>query len=86
RDIEADEESVLRVAKAIAAQVQCASLTLAALARGEPEKATTPTTIPSAPPPAKTVGLIELVEAWWREAERRGKSESTRESYTNTIK
>lgn len=86
-DIEADEASTLRVTKAIAAQVQRASLALAALARGEPYAS--PTTVRAATPaakPAKAVGLIELVEAWWREAERTGKSESTRESYTTTIK
>lgn len=86
-DIEADEASTLRVAKAVAAQVQRASLTLAALARGEPGVGPTP--VPTAAPaakPAQAIGLIELVEAWWREAERTGKSESTRESYTNTIK
>jgi integrase len=86
-NVEADEASVLRVAKAIAAQVQRASLTLAALARGEPDTTSAP--VPHAAPaakPAKAVGLMELVEAWWREAERTGKSESTRESYTNTIK
>lgn len=86
-DIEVDEASTLRVAKAIAAQVQRASLTLAALPRGEPGVGPAPvaTAAPGAKP-AKAVGLIELVEAWWREAERTGKSESTRESYTNTIK
>ena len=86
-DIEADNASILRVAKAIAAKVQRASLTLAALARGEPDAgpATTRATTPAAKP-VKAVGLIELVEAWWREAERTGKSDSTRESYTNTIK
>lgn len=86
-DVEADDASILRVAKAIAAQVQRASLTLAALARGEPDvgSATAHAATPAAKP-AKAVGLIELVEAWWREAERTGKSESTRESYTNTIK
>lgn len=86
-DVDADEASVLRVAKAIAAQVQRASLTLAALARGEPDVG--PATARAATPaakPAEAVGLIELVDAWWREAERTGKSESTRESYTNTIK
>ncbi len=86
-DVEADEASVLRVAKAIAAQVQRASLTLATLARGEPDTTSAP--VPRAAPaakPAKAVGLMELVEAWWREVERTGKSESTRESYTNTIK
>ena len=36
-DIETDEASTLRVAWAIAARLQRASLTLAALARGEPE-------------------------------------------------
>jgi site-specific recombinase XerD len=40
----------------------------------------------TAKPSVKVIGLIELVEAWWREAERTGKSDSTRESYTNTIK
>lgn len=86
-DVEADEAGALRVAKAIAAQVQRASLTLTALARGEPEAS--PASVHTATPavkPVKTVGLIDLVEAWWREAERTGKSESTRESYTNTIK
>ncbi|GEP12506.1 DUF6538 domain-containing protein [Methylobacterium gnaphalii] len=86
-DIEADEASTLRVAKAIAAQVQRASLTLAALARGEPDAG--PATAPGATPtarPAKGSGLIELVEAWWQEAERTGKSDSTRESYTNSIR
>ncbi|WP_246687911.1 DUF6538 domain-containing protein [Methylobacterium sp. WL93] len=87
-DIEVDEASARRVAKAIAAQVQRASLTLAALARGEPEAglATAREATPAAKPPVKAVGLMELVEAWWREAERTGKSDSTRESYTNTIK
>ncbi len=86
-DVEADEASVLRVAKAVAAQVQRASLTLAALARGEPGVGPAPVaTAAPAAKPAKAVGLIELVEAWWREAERTGKSESTRESYTNTFK
>lgn len=86
-DVVADEASVLRVAKAIAAQAQRASLTLAALARGEPDITSVP--VPNAAPatnPAKPIGLTELVEAWWREAERTGKSESTRVSYTNTIK
>ncbi|MFC5554822.1 DUF6538 domain-containing protein [Methylobacterium iners] len=87
-DIEADEASTLRVARAIAAQVQRASLTLTALARGEPDagSVTTRAAAPAATPPVKAVGLIELVEAWWQEAERTGKSDSTRESYTNTIK
>nr|WP_301302188.1 phage integrase N-terminal SAM-like domain-containing protein [Methylorubrum extorquens] len=87
-DIHADEASILRVARAIAAQVQRASLTLAALARGEPEAApatSQPTAHPSRPA-AKPVRLSELVEAWWQEAEQTGKSESTRESYTNTIR
>jgi len=89
-DIEADEASTLRVAKAVAAQIQRASLTLETLSRGEPDepRATSmpaQATTPSASP-MKAIGLIELVEAWWREAERTGKSESTRESYTNTIK
>jgi hypothetical protein len=86
--IHADEASILRVAKAIAAQVQRASLTLAALARGEPEAASAtsqPTARPS-PPAVKPVRLTELVEAWWQEAQQTGKSESTRESYTNTIR
>ena len=86
-DVEADEASALRVAKAIAAQVQRASFTLAALARGEPDVG--PAIARAATPAAKLaqpVGLIELVEAWWREAERTGKSEPTRESNTNTIK
>lgn len=86
-DIEADEGSTLRVAKAVAAQVQRASLTLATLARGEPEAGSaTGRAGTAANSPVKAVGLIELVEAWWREAERTGKSDSTRESYTNTIK
>ncbi|GJE55812.1 DUF6538 domain-containing protein [Methylobacterium thuringiense] len=86
-DIEADEASTLRVAKAVAAQVQRASLTLAALARGEPEAslATVRAATPSAKP-ANAIGLIELVEAWWREAEQTGKSDSTRESYMNTFR
>lgn len=86
-DVEADETSAVRVAKAIAAQVQRASLSLAAFAHGEPDAApaTARTPTPSVKP-AKAIGLIELVEAWWREAERTGKSESTRESYTNTVK
>ena len=41
-DIEADEASIPRVAKAIAAQVQRASLTLAALTRSEPDGAPAP--------------------------------------------
>lgn len=88
-DVDADEVSTLRVAKAIAAQVQRASLTLAALARGEPERAIT---VPQASassaskPAVKPVLLSELIEAWWREAERTGKSPSTRESYTNTMR
>lgn len=87
-DIEADEASALRVAKAVAAQVQRASLTLATLARGEPEagQPTARDATTAANSSVKAVGLIELVEAWWREAERTGKSDSTRESYTHTIK
>lgn len=87
-DINADEASILRVAKAIAAQVQRASLTLAALARGEPEaaSATSQATARPSRPALKPVRLSELVEAWWQEAEQTGKSESTRESYTNTIR
>ncbi|GJE55550.1 Tyrosine recombinase XerC [Methylobacterium thuringiense] len=87
-DIEADEASSLRVAKAVAAQVQRASLTLSALARGEPEasSATVRAAVSTAKPSTKAVGLTELVEAWWQEAERTGKSDSTRESYTNAIR
>ena len=88
-DVDADELSTLRVAKAIAAQVQRASLTLAALARGEPEGAITVSQASawSASKPAVRPALLsELIEAWWREAERTGKSPSTRESYTNTMR
>ncbi|CAA2159872.1 Tyrosine recombinase XerC [Methylobacterium brachiatum] len=88
RDIEADEASTLRVARAIAAQVQRASLTLAALGRGEPEAAAAaPQAAGAAARRAvKPVLLSELVAAWWRQAEQTGKSPSTRESYTNTIR
>jgi integrase len=87
-DIEADEASTLRVARAIAAQVQRASLTLVALARGEPEVATAvpETAGPASRPAVKPILLSELVAAWWQQAERTGKSPSTRESYTNTIR
>jgi hypothetical protein len=88
-DVDADEGSTLQVAKAIAAQVQRASLALAALARGEPEGPFTAPQAAAAPMPKSTVKpvlLSALIEAWWREAERTGKSPSTRESYTNTMR
>jgi integrase len=87
-DIVANDENILRVAKAIATQIQRASLTLAALAQGEPEPARSSgcTTAAAKPPTVKPISLSALVEAWWREAERTGKSPSTRESYTNTMR
>jgi integrase len=87
-DIEADEASTRRLARAIAAQVQRASLTLAALGRGEPASATAApqAAAPASRPTAKSILLSELVDAWWQEAERTGKSPSTRESYSNTIR
>lgn len=88
-DVDADEVSTLQVAKAVAAQVQRASLALAALARGEPGGPSTAPQAAASPvsqPAAKPVLLSELIEAWWREAERTGKSPSTRESYTNTMR
>lgn len=36
--------------------------------------------------PASTLSLTGLVEAWWTEAQAAGKSESTRESYTNSFR
>ncbi|MCJ2007969.1 DUF6538 domain-containing protein [Methylobacterium sp. J-092] len=88
-DVDADEISTLRVAKAVASQVQRASLALAALARGEPEAppmAPQAAASPMSQPAVKPVLLSELIEAWWRQAERTGKSPSTRESYTNTMR
>jgi integrase len=38
------------------------------------------------PMPAAKVSLMGLVASWWAEAKSVGKSESTRESYTNTFK
>ena len=88
-DIDADEVSTLQVAKAIAAQVQRASLTLATLARGEPDGPSTAPQASAAPasrPAVKPLLLSELIEAWWLEAGQTGKSPSTRESYTHTIR
>ena len=88
-DVDVDDVSTLLVAKAVAAQVQRASLALAALARGEPERPFTApqtATSPASQPVVKPVLLSELIEAWWREAERTGKSPSTHESYTNTMR
>jgi integrase len=88
-DVDADEVNTLLVAKAVASQVQRASLALAALARGEPKAPSTAPQAAASPvsqPAVKPVLLSELIEAWWREAERTGKSPSTRESYTNTMR
>lgn len=40
----------------------------------------------STPAPTAKVSLMGLVALWWNEANAVGKSESTRESYTNTFK
>jgi integrase len=87
-EIATDDASTIRVAKAIAAQVQRASLTLIALAHGAPEPTSSPTqpaTAATRPTPVSSK-LSGLVEAWWREAEKTGKSASTYESYSNTMR
>lgn len=83
-EVEVDEASRLRVARAVAAQVQRASLTLAALASGElfadvaPAAARAPKT--AAPPVSNG-----LLAAWWAEAKASGRKPSTYESYRNTL-
>jgi len=109
RGLLVDEDGRRKLARAVGAAVQRASLTLQRMARGE---ITDGYALPSAPapirasaaqpaaPPAPTpqkeaapvrgkaarVTLTGLVAGWWAEAEKTGKSASTRESYTNTMR
>ncbi|GJD50486.1 Tyrosine recombinase XerC [Methylobacterium crusticola] len=87
-DIETDEASKLKLAKAIAAQVQRASLTLAALVRGEPEPDAAPSaaSAPARRPTSSRITLTGLVEAWWQEAQKAGRARSTYESYSGTVR
>lgn len=108
RGLVVDEDARRKLARAVGAAVQRASLTLQRMARGEmPDgyalpAATAPMRTPAAqqiaaPRPAPRNGaasvrgkarvtLTGLVEGWWAEAEKTGKSASTRESYTNTMR
>ena len=85
-DVETDEVSADRVARAIAAQVQRASLTLASLSRGEPiadvNSVSTPPAQTAGVPPISLTGLLA---AWWSEAQAAGRKPSTYESYRNTL-
>ncbi|MFK5596512.1 DUF6538 domain-containing protein [Methylobacterium sp. HMF5984] len=109
RGLLVDEDGRRKLARAVGAAVQRASLTLQRMARGEipdgydlppaPAPIRAPAAQPSAPPAptpqrevapilgkAARVTLTGLVEGWWVEAEKTGKSASTRESYTNTMR
>lgn len=96
-----DPWSIQKTAKAVAAAIQRASVTLARIEAGEDE--TIPATEGTAPhratkaPLAKTLkgaslpvtaesfALTQLVELWWKEAQAAGRKVSTYESYRNTI-
>ncbi|WP_018259674.1 DUF6538 domain-containing protein [Methylobacterium sp. WSM2598] len=106
RGLLADEDTRTKLARAIGAAVQRASLSLQQMARGEwPNGYSLPASLPArrsieaaakvaAPPhanqaPNRNAGFVTLsglVEKWWLEAEKAGKSPSTRESYTNTFR
>ena len=109
RGLLVDEDGRRKLARAVGAAVQRASLTLQRMACGEiPDgyalpSAPAPIRAPAAQPStpiaptlrrqaapirgkAARVTLTGLVEGWWVEAEKTGKSASTRESYTNTMR
>ena len=94
------EEDRAKLARAVAAVMQRASLALSAAARGESlDDGASPATSPVARLPATAerpsgpartalppVPLSALVEAWWREAQRTGKSASTHEAYAHAVR
>ncbi|MCE4226502.1 hypothetical protein HCU64_22400 [Methylobacterium sp. C25] len=106
RGLRTDPDGHRKVAKAIGAAVQRASLTLQRMAKGElladppppisalPARSSAHKPLQSASESktgkvvdtAARVTLSGLVEKWWLEAEKAGKSPSTRESYTNTMR
>lgn len=80
RDWTADEESRLRLARAIAAAVQRASLTLQRLARGEGGDLEVPSAASQGGPPSvarKAVPFAELLKGW--EAEKRPQAKTVYE-------
>ena len=100
RGIVVDQSDRRKLARAVAAVMQRASLALRAAAQGKSldvgQHPVAPQTFPSSPmagqpygtaattlPPAK---LSALVEAWWREAERTGKSASTHAAYAHAFR
>ena len=98
-DWKLDEASRLRLAKALAAATQRASLTLAKVARGEVDPAVlveaVGTSAPKGPTATATqpvhkpqqvgdpISLRNLLEGWWTEAKAGGRKRSTYESYRN---
>ncbi|MBM0204542.1 phage integrase N-terminal SAM-like domain-containing protein, partial [Micromonospora sp. STR1s_5] len=100
RGLVVDDWSRQKVAKAVAAAYQRASLTLARHAQGEFEPDDMPPTrpVPATQLPrqydgtelhrasdAERLTLSEILEDWWREAKAAGRKPSTYESYRNTI-
>lgn len=100
RGVIVDEGNRKKVVRAVAAAMQRASLALSAAARGEaldgverpaarsvmPPSATAerlPNTLQAGP---TSTTLSGLVQAWWREAERTGKSASTHEAYAHAVR
>jgi len=94
-----DPWSIHKTARAVAAAIQRASVTLARIEAGDeafpateavaPHRGNTPITKvltgASSPFTAESLALRQLVELWWKEAKAAGRKVSTYESYRNTI-
>lgn len=90
-----NDSSRVLLAKALAAAVQRASLTLARLARGEVVTSSAAGwTTANMPPqtadiatgfPATDLSITGLLEGWWKEGQAAGRKPSTYDSYRNTV-
>ncbi|SFM08200.1 DUF6538 domain-containing protein [Methylorubrum salsuginis] len=100
RGLVVDETDRRKLARAVAAVMQRASLALHAAMRGEAVdvgqtlvvRPAMPTSAMATPPAEMAqnsllpISLTALVEAWWREAERTGKAASTHEAYAHAFR